>query len=71
MQESTTYQAILEEGRLDGARKILIMLGTDQFGLPSDSVKQQLLEIADLKRLHAMVKAIRNTSSWEALLENP
>jgi predicted transposase YdaD len=39
MRESTTYQAILQEGRQEGrieeARKFLLRLGTKQFGPPA------------------------------------
>jgi hypothetical protein len=35
MRESVTYQAILEEGRLEEARKMLLLQGRDRLGEPS------------------------------------
>jgi predicted transposase YdaD len=71
MQESTTYQAILEEGQIKEAKKMLLIFGTDAFGPPSESVKQQLAEITDLKHLEALAKSIRKSSSWQKLFEGP
>jgi predicted transposase YdaD len=69
MQESTTYQAILEEGRVDHARKMVLRLGTRQFGPPQESVKAQLAAIANVQRLDEMVDKVPSVSSWEKLFE--
>ena len=38
MRESVTYQAILEEGRLEEVRNILLLQGRDRLGEPSAKI---------------------------------
>jgi predicted transposase YdaD len=70
MQESTTYQRILREGRQEGlvegrqeghqegrlveARQFLRRLGTQQFGEPDDQTVAALEAIRDVERLEAL-----------------
>lgn len=76
MEESTTYQAILqkgkEEGKQEGALKhtqeLLVQIGTRSLGSPSDTVKGQIEAITDLKRLDALVLQAPMAKSWEELL---
>jgi predicted transposase YdaD len=72
MKESTTYQAILQEGLAEGAvkeaRKLLLRLGTKQLGRPSARTQGALEKIADLSRLEALIDRLRTVKSWHALL---
>jgi predicted transposase YdaD len=79
MKESSTYQAILEEGREEGrgegelreARKVLRMLGEDVFGPPNARVAAALDRIHELSRLEGLLKRVRTATSWKELLGGP
>jgi hypothetical protein len=72
MKESSTYQAILQEGRAAGAveeaRKLLLRLGTKQLGQPSARTQAAVARIADLSRLEALIERLGAVNSWRALL---
>jgi len=71
MRESTTYQYILDEGRTEEARKILLRLGRQRFGAASRAVEATINGISDLARLERMSDRILQVSSWAELLEAP
>jgi predicted transposase YdaD len=79
MKESVTYQAILEEGKAEGeakgrakeARKILLLLGRDQFGEPSATVQAALDVLDDVNRLEALTMRLKHAASWQELLGLP
>src|SRR5581483_5296446 len=58
MRESSTYQAILDEGREEGAlrevRKIVLGQGGRKFGAPEPAVEAAVQAISDLARLERM-----------------
>ena len=80
MKESVTYQAILEEGEAIGeargkaegkaeeARRILLLLGRDQFGAPSVNVQTALDALADVNRLEELTVRLKHAASWQELL---
>lgn len=68
MRESTTYQAILEEGRAEEARALLRRLGKKRFGAPPSAIAAKLDEIIDLSRLELLAERVYDTSSWDELL---
>jgi predicted transposase YdaD len=75
MRESSTYQAILEEGRAEGrtegevaeARKLVRLIGDKAFGLPDARTAAALARL-DLPALEALTERIRTASSWQELL---
>jgi predicted transposase YdaD len=79
MKESSTYQAILDEGRAEGraegetigrieeALKVLLLLGGKQFGPPNASTRATI-EAADLERLERLTERLLDVSSWDELL---
>ena len=71
MRESSTYQAILDEGRQEGMQSTLLRLGQQKFGLPNEAITTTLTAITDLERLGRMVDRILLVSSWEELLATP
>jgi predicted transposase YdaD len=81
MKESVTYQAILEEGEARGeakgeakgkeARKILLLLGRDQFGEPSAKVRAALDALADVNRLEELTLRLKHAATWQQLLGLP
>jgi predicted transposase YdaD len=72
MKESSVYQGLLQEGRVEGraeeARKLLLRLGTLRFG-PLDAGSTTMLEtIADLEQLERLTERVLIVSSWNELL---
>lgn len=75
MKESSTYQAILAEGRAEGAvageRKMLQLMGTERFGTPDPHVVAALNQIRDLEKLEALGIRLLTATDWYDLLELP
>ncbi len=79
MRESTTYQAILREGRKEGreegslaeARKVLLLLGECRFGAPDAQSRAILQEIGDLKRLEELSVRLLAAANWHDLFAQP
>lgn len=72
MKESSTYQAILEEGRNEGAvaeaRKLLRVFGDRKFGNPDTRTAAAIERIADLARLEDLCQRVWTAASWKELL---
>ena len=79
MKESTTYQAILAEGRAEGraegqaveARKILLRQGSKRFGPPDARARAAVEAITDIDRLEKLTERLLDVSSWDELLATP
>ena len=69
MEESVTYQAIVEEGEAKEARRILLKLGTERFGKASARVLAKLKAIEDKAHLEDLVMRTLIASSWTELLK--
>lgn len=79
MEESVTYQAIVEEGMAKGlargkreeARKNLLLLGEKRFGpLPADGALA-LAVVEELEKLEQLLVRVLDVKSWEELLGLP
>ncbi|HTU88518.1 MAG TPA: hypothetical protein VMF69_00335 [Gemmataceae bacterium] len=80
MKESSTYQAILEEGRQVGlakgrtegavaeAKKMLRLQGDDAFGAPDARTAAVIERINDLAQLEDLGRRMRSATSWQDLL---
>jgi hypothetical protein len=82
MRDSTTYQAILKEGRNEGliegrnegrvaeAQRLLLMLGGNRFGEPNEATRGAVEAIHDVERLERMTMRVHdaNVPDWEGLL---
>lgn len=72
MKESSTYQAILEEGRGEGAvaeaKKVLRLQGDDAFGAPNARTAAVIERINDLAQLENLLRRVRSATSWQELL---
>lgn len=76
MKESSTYQAILEEGRQEGrsegavaeAKKVLRLQGNKTFGAPDDRITAALERINDLAQLEDLLERLPAAASWQELL---
>jgi hypothetical protein len=71
MEDSTTYQYILEQGALKWGRDLLVKLGASRLGVPTDEVKAAIQELEDLSRLERMELRVNNAASWNDVLETP
>ncbi len=71
VEESTTYQYIIEQGGLKQARRMLIQLGADKFGAPTKKVRAAIQESEDLQRLERMVRHVLTATSWNEVVETP
>ena len=54
VEDSTTYQYIIEQGALRGVRALLLEQGASKFGAPTDKVKDAIQGLEDLPRLKRM-----------------
>lgn len=72
MKESVTYQAILEEGLTEGkvekARKILLLQGRSRFGEPPPEAVATLDALTDVQKLEELTVPLLQVSSWQELL---
>jgi hypothetical protein len=71
MRESDTFQAILEEGRVEEAHRLLLVVGRERFGKPNKATRQAIEGITDLQRLERLAAQLVHVSSWEGLLGIP
>jgi hypothetical protein len=84
MRESTTYQAIVEEGRVEGrvegraegrleeGRRLLLRVGEDRFGAGPTPEQRAVIDVmTDADRLEDLVIRAGHVASWAELLEQP
>ena len=69
VEDSTTYQYIVEQGVLKGVREMVLDLGATKFGAPTENVKSSIQEMDDLPRLRRMGLRVINAASWNDVLE--
>lgn len=66
---SSTYQAIVEEGRVDEAARLLLRVGEDRFGREASPEQRAVIDlIADKERLEDLVIRACHAGSWCELL---
>jgi hypothetical protein len=68
MRDSDTYMAIIDEGREEEAKKMILRLGQKRFGPPAEDVKTRLEAITDIERLEQLGEALLDAGSWSDLL---
>ena len=81
MRESTTYQAVLKEGReegriagrIEGDQRLLLRQGTKRFGEPDAATIAAIKAIQDVDRLEALGDRIVDPGiqTWDELLRMP
>jgi hypothetical protein len=75
MHESTTYQAILTQGRNEGhvagERQVLVRLGTKRFGKPDAAILAAIETVRDVERLAALCERTLDSDvcDWASLLD--
>ena len=70
MKESVTYQAIVEEGRIEEAQRLLFRLGTKRFGILSEQNHAAITAIVSLERLEELNDRLSDVESWQELLQD-
>ena len=72
MEESTTYQYILQRGEtrgeVRGMRETILQVGRRKLGEPSDDQVAALEQFADPNRLRGLASRIFDVTSWQELL---
>jgi len=71
MKESSGYQLMLAEGRVEEAKRLLFLLGEDRFGKPDSATKTAIDNISDVQQLETLNKRLMKTSNWQELLGQP
>ena len=69
VEDSTTYQYIIEQGALRGVRALLLEQGASKFGAPTEKVKASIQELEDLPRLKRMGLRVLTAKSWNDILK--
>jgi hypothetical protein len=69
VRESTVYQAIVEEGQVKEALRLLFHYGRKWFGEPTGEQRLALESISKLDQLENLHDRITAVDSWEQLLE--
>jgi hypothetical protein len=73
MKESTTYQWIVNEGRMEGRievlREMVLRLGQRRLGPPDDATKAVIQSATDVERLKRMTEQLLDLSTWQELLD--
>jgi hypothetical protein len=70
MRDSSAYELILDEGRTEEARKLLLRWGTKRLGNPDAATEAALQAITDLDRLELLLDRLQqDVTSWAALLQ--
>jgi hypothetical protein len=64
----TTYEKGIEKGTQNTLLRLLLRLGTKQFGSPSSELESQVRAIQDLTRLDELIDRIQKAQSWDDLL---
>ncbi len=73
MKDSDTYLAILDKGREEEARDIILRQGEKRFGPADQATAARLSGITDLARLNQFIDLLFDASatSWQDLLDTP
>ncbi len=68
MRDSDTYMAILDEGRVEQTKKLILRLGQKTLGAPEETVKATLAGLTDLDRLEHLLERLSEVKTWQELL---
>ena len=79
LEETSVYQEALHKGetlgeakgRVEEARKILILQGRKKFGPPDEQVEAKIAAVSDPAYLDELIVRLLDVASWDELLESP
>lgn len=78
MEESVTYQEILNKGEargeakglINGARRVLLTFGSRRFGAPPADVFEKINSLTDFDRLERLTERVPEVVGWDELLSD-
>jgi hypothetical protein len=65
------FEELRAEGRVEGARMVLLRLGRQRFGPPDADTERAIQAITDLEHLERLADRLVVPASWKALLHTP
>jgi hypothetical protein len=68
MEQSVTYQAILNRGKAEEARKMLLIFGRTRFGEPAATELEALNAITEVGRIEKIAERLQDAANWRELL---
>lgn len=71
MRDSSTYQAILEEGRVEKARQMIQKVGEKRFGRLAKKDRSALRDVNEIDRLDRIIDRLLDAADWADLLSTP
>jgi hypothetical protein len=60
----------IQQGAASEARRLVVLLGQEKFGHPTESVDTAIAAITDTLRLEDLAKRVIHASSWDELLKS-
>jgi hypothetical protein len=66
--DSVAAQILVEEGRLEEARRLVVSLGSDRLGPPDTPTREMIERIDDLDSLERLIRRTFTAPSWQELL---
>lgn len=67
MKESTFYQMILEEGKENEARRVILRIGRKRYGEPDAETLARIETIVSLEKLELLIDRLVEVESWSEL----
>jgi hypothetical protein len=71
LEDSTTYQLILERGIAKGMQSTILKQGAKRLGVPSPDVEATVRSITDPMRLERLAERVLDAANWAELLATP
>jgi hypothetical protein len=68
LNRSSLFQTIIAEAELEGARKLLLRVGTSRFGPPNRSCRMALEEMTAFPPINRLIQRVPAVSTWAELL---
>jgi hypothetical protein len=68
LEDSTTYQLLIQKGRMQEARALIIRLGTKRFGEAPSPIFAAIQGITDHDRLLCLADRVLDANGWEELI---
>lgn len=68
LEDSTTYQWLMRQGRMKGHQELLLRMGRKRFGPPTEAGEASVRAIDTLDRLERMADRIFDATGWDDLL---
>jgi len=71
IEESDTWQAIIEEGMTKARQEDILRLGRKKLGEPPPAVPTAITSVTDPDRLAYLIRRLLDVSSWDELFAVP